>query len=31
MNPRRLSVDLGEGGPTIRAMTTNGGVSVRRL
>lgn len=28
---RRLSVDLGDGGPTIRAMTTNGGVSVRRL
>lgn len=31
VNPRRLSVDLGDGGPTIRAMTTNGGVSVRRL
>ena len=31
MNPRRLSVDLGDGGPTIRAMTTNGGVTVRRL
>lgn len=28
---RRLSVDLGDGGPKIRAMTTNGGVSVRRL
>lgn len=28
---RRLSVDLGDGGPTIRAMTTNGGVSVQRL
>ena len=28
---RRLSVDLGKGGPTIRAVTTNGPVVVRRL
>jgi len=28
---RRLSVDLGAGGPTIRAMTTNGSVTVKRL
>lgn len=27
---RRLSTTLGEGGPTIRAMTTNGGVEIRR-
>lgn len=27
---RNLSVNLGSGGPTIRAMTTNGGVSIRR-
>jgi len=27
---RQLSTDLGSGGPTIRAMTTNGGVTVRR-
>ncbi|MGD2135156.1 MAG: hypothetical protein PVF27_03305 [Gemmatimonadales bacterium] len=27
---RRLSVDLGAGGPTIRVMTTNGGVVVQR-
>ncbi|HUG54310.1 MAG TPA: hypothetical protein VMR21_11945 [Vicinamibacteria bacterium] len=27
---RELSTDLGAGGPTIRAMTTNGGVVVRR-
>jgi hypothetical protein len=27
---RQLSTDLGSGGPTIRAVTTNGGVSVRR-
>jgi DUF4097 and DUF4098 domain-containing protein YvlB len=26
---RELSVNLGSGGPTIRAMTTNGGVRVR--
>ena len=25
-----LSVDLGSGGPTVRAMTTNGGVSIKR-
>jgi len=30
VDSRRLSVDLGDGGPTIRAMTTNGGVRVRR-
>ena len=30
VNPRRLSVDLGDGGPTIRAFTTNGGVRVRK-
>ena len=30
LNPRRLSADLGEGGPTIRAITTNGGVRIRR-
>lgn len=27
---RRLSVDLGSGGPLVRAVTTNGGVSIRR-
>jgi DUF4097 and DUF4098 domain-containing protein YvlB len=27
---RDLSTDLGSGGPTIRAKTTNGGVTVRR-
>lgn len=27
---RRLSLDLGEGGPLIRAVTTNGGVVIRR-
>lgn len=27
---RNLSVNLGSGGPTIRAMTTNGGVTIRR-
>jgi hypothetical protein len=27
---RRLSTTLGEGGPTIRAVTTNGGVHIRR-
>jgi DUF4097 and DUF4098 domain-containing protein YvlB len=27
---RELSTDLGSGGPTIRAKTTNGGVTVRR-
>lgn len=27
---RRLSTTLGEGGPTVRAVTTNGGVRVRR-
>lgn len=27
---RRLSTTLGEGGPTIRAITTNGGVEIRR-
>lgn len=31
VDARRLSVDLGDGGPTIRAITTNGGVDVRRL
>ena len=28
--PREISVDLGSGGPTIRATTTNGGVRVNR-
>jgi DUF4097 and DUF4098 domain-containing protein YvlB len=28
--PKDISVDLGSGGPTIRAMTTNGGVRVNR-
>jgi DUF4097 and DUF4098 domain-containing protein YvlB len=28
--PREISVDLGSGGPTIRVMTTNGGVRVGR-
>lgn len=27
---RNLSVDLGSGGPMVRAMTTNGGISIRR-
>ena len=27
---RQLSTDLGSGGPTIRAVTTNGGVTVKR-
>lgn len=27
---RQLSVDLGSGGPLVRAITTNGGVSIRR-
>jgi putative adhesin len=27
---RQLSTDLGSGGPTIRAMTTNGGVKIKR-
>ena len=27
---RELAVNLGSGGPTIRAMTTNGGVRVKR-
>jgi hypothetical protein len=27
---RRLSTTLGEGGPTVRAITTNGGVEIRR-
>jgi hypothetical protein len=31
VDARRLSVDLGDGGQTIRAITTNGGVDVRRL
>lgn len=30
LDARRLSVDLGDGGPTIRVMTTNGGVTVHR-
>ena len=29
--PKEISVDLGSGGPTIRAVTTNGGVRVSRL
>src|SRR5262245_39987260 len=29
--PREISVDLGSGGPTIRATTTNGGVRLNRL
>ena len=28
--PKQISVDLGSGGPTIRATTTNGGVHVSR-
>ncbi len=31
MNRRRLTTDLGDGGPTIRAVTTNGGVSIREI
>jgi putative adhesin len=27
---RKLSIDLGSGGPLVRAVTTNGGVSIRR-
>jgi hypothetical protein len=27
---RELSTDLGAGGPTVRAVTTNGGVQVKR-
>jgi DUF4097 and DUF4098 domain-containing protein YvlB len=27
---RQLSIDLGSGGPLVRAMTTNGGVSIKR-
>ena len=27
---RRISTDLGRGGPTVRVMTTNGGVSIRK-
>jgi DUF4097 and DUF4098 domain-containing protein YvlB len=27
---RRLSIDLGSGGPVIRAVTTNGGVNIKR-
>lgn len=30
VDARRLSVDLGDGGPTIRAVTTNGGVQIRQ-
>ena len=29
--PKEISVDLGSGGPTIRAITTNGGVRVAKL
>jgi DUF4097 and DUF4098 domain-containing protein YvlB len=29
--PKEISVDLGSGGPTIRAVTTNGGVRVSRI
>lgn len=28
---RELSVDLGAGGPTLRVLTTNGGVRIDRL
>jgi DUF4097 and DUF4098 domain-containing protein YvlB len=28
--PKQISVDLGSGGPTIRATTTNGGVHLTR-
>ena len=28
---RELEVNLGAGGPTVRAMTTNGGVKIKRL
>ncbi len=28
--PKELAVNLGSGGPTIRAMTTNGGIRIRR-
>jgi hypothetical protein len=27
---RELAVNLGSGGPTVRAMTTNGGVKIKR-
>jgi len=27
---RRISADLGKGGPTVRVTTTNGGVTIRR-
>ncbi len=27
---KELSIDLGSGGPTVRATTTNGGVSIKR-
>jgi DUF4097 and DUF4098 domain-containing protein YvlB len=30
IDPRELSVNLGSGGPLVRAVTTNGGVSIRR-
>ena len=30
VNPRRLELDLGSGGPTVRAVTTNGPVSVKK-
>jgi hypothetical protein len=30
-NNRELSVTLGSGGPLIRAVTTNGGISVKRI
>ncbi len=29
--PKEISVDLGSGGPTIRAITTNGGVRINRV
>ncbi len=28
--PKDITVDLGSGGPTVRAMTTNGGVRIGR-
>jgi hypothetical protein len=28
---RELAVNLGSGGPTVRAMTTNGGVRIKRV
>jgi len=27
---RQLSIDLGSGGPLVRALTTNGAVSIKR-